>query len=53
MSLEYQKSKCTPGREAKQDPLEPLLVVPTKYVVQILPALFNMIMLSGNYNTNI
>ena len=40
-------------REAKQDPLEPLLVVPIQRMFQFPPAFYNMIMLSGNYNTNI
>ena len=48
-----QKTKCTPGREAKQDPLELLLVVPTQHILQFPPALYNMIVISGNYSTNI
>ena len=51
--MEYKKCKCTPGREAKQDPLESLLVAPTQYMFQLPPALYNMIMISGNYNINV
>ena len=50
---EIYESKCTPGREAQQDPLERLLVVPTQHIFQFPPALSNMIMISGNHNTNI